>query len=157
MVHLVAGAIRCHRRETLRIAIQTASAAGQGDDLVVWKLDRLGRSLAHLVTLLEELGRRRIGFTSLTESIDTTTSGGRLIFHVMAALTEFERALMVERTRAGMKAAKRRERYVGQSQKLPAAHLDHARALLASGAHTRRSVAALLGVDESTLRRRMSG
>lgn len=88
-----------------------------GDVLVVWKLDRLGRSLRHLVNLLEKLERRGVGFVSLTEAIDTTTPGGRLVFHVMAALGEFERSLIAERTRAGMQAAKARGVHVGRPRK----------------------------------------
>lgn len=126
---------------------------GEGDVLVVWKLDRLGRSLSHLVELLDGLGKRSVGFASITESIDTTTAGGRLVFHMMAALSEFERSVIVERTRAGMAAARRRGKSLGRPAKLTDEHLDHARDLIASGSHTKRSVAALLGVNESTLRR----
>ncbi len=134
---------------------EALDALGDGDVLVVWKLDRLGRSLPHLVGLLDELGKRGVGFASITESIDTTTAGGRLVFHMMAALAEFERSVIVERTKAGMSAARRRGKQLGRPVKLTAEHLAHARALLATGEHTRRSVAALLGVDESTLRRRL--
>jgi len=140
------------QRPGLSEALETLS---EGDVLVVWKLDRLGRSLSHLVGLLDELGKRGVGFASITESIDTTTAGGRLVFHMMAALSEFERSIIVERTKAGMSAAKRRGKRLGRPAKLTDEHLDHARALLASGEHTRRSVAALLGVNESTLRRRL--
>jgi DNA invertase Pin-like site-specific DNA recombinase len=91
----------------------------------------------------------------ITEAIDTTTAGGRLVFHMMAALSEFERAVIVERTKAGMKAARRRGRRLGRPPKLTPEHLDHVRELVESGQHTRRSAAALLGVDESTLRRAM--
>jgi DNA invertase Pin-like site-specific DNA recombinase len=132
---------------------EALSAMSDGDVLVVWKLDRLGRSLSHLVSLLDDLGKRGVGFASITESIDTTTAGGRLVFHMMAALSEFERSIIVERTKAGMSAAKRRGRRLGRPAKLTPEHLDHARALLVSGEHTRRSVAKLLGVNESTLRR----
>ncbi len=90
--------------------------------------------------------KRGVGF-------DTTTAGGRLVFHMMAALSEFERSIIVERTKAGMSAARRRGKRLGRPVKLTPDHLDHARTLLASGEHTRRSVAKLLGVNESTLRR----
>ena len=132
---------------------EALDALSEGDVLVVWKLDRLGRSLSHLVSLLDDLGKRGVGFASITESIDTTTAGGRLVFHMMAALSEFERSIIVERTKAGMSAARRRGKRLGRPVKLTPDHLDHARALLASGEHTRRSVAKLLGVNESSLRR----
>lgn len=76
-----------------------------GDTLVVWKLDRLGRSLRHLVNVINDLGEKGISFRSLNDAIDTTTAGGILLFHVMAAVAEFERALIIERTRAGLEAA----------------------------------------------------
>src|SRR5918995_2311457 len=81
-----------------------------GDTLVVWKLDRLGRSLRHLVETISELADRGIGFRSLQEAIDTTTPGGKLVFHVFAALAEFERDLIRERTSAGLAAARARGR-----------------------------------------------
>ena len=83
-------------------------ALKSGDVLVVWKLDRLGRSLAHLMALVSSLSARGIGFMSLSEAIDTNCASGRLLFHVMGALAEFERSLISERTRAGLAAARRR-------------------------------------------------
>jgi DNA invertase Pin-like site-specific DNA recombinase len=80
----------------------------KGDTLVVWRLDRLGRSLPHLITTITDLEERGIGFKSLTENIDTTTSGGKLIFHIFGALAEFERNLIRERTQAGLTAARAR-------------------------------------------------
>lgn len=127
----------------------------EGDVLTVWKLDRLGRSVPHLVALLDDLGKRGIGFRSLTEAIDTTTAGGRLLFNMMAALAEFERETISERTRAGLNAARRRGRKLGPPVKLTPERLAHARDLLDDGTRTRREVAALLDVNESTLRRRM--
>src|SRR5919205_877188 len=85
-----------------------------GDTLVVWKLDRLGRSLKDLITRITELETRKIGFKSLTENIDTTTSGGKLIFHIFGALAEFERDIIRERTRAGLEAARARGRNGGR-------------------------------------------
>lgn len=85
-----------------------------GDTLTVWRLDRLGRSLKHLVETVEELEARGVGFQSLTETVDTTTSGGKLIFHIFAALAEFERTLIRERTTAGLKAARARGRQGGR-------------------------------------------
>lgn len=92
-------------------------ALEEGDTLVVWRLDRLGRSLIHLIKLLDELGKQGVHFQSLTENLDTTSAGGRLVFHIMAALAEFERALISERTKAGMKAAKARGVHVGRPRK----------------------------------------
>jgi len=86
----------------------------EGDSLVVWKLDRLGRSLKHLIETITELNNRKIGFKSLTENIDTTTSGGKLIFHIFGALAEFERDIIRERTNAGLQAARARGRLGGR-------------------------------------------
>jgi len=86
----------------------------KGDTLVVWKLDRLGRSLGHLIETVKELSDKKIGFKSLQENIDTTTSGGQLIFHIFGALAEFERELIRERTQAGLKAARARGRLGGR-------------------------------------------
>lgn len=90
----------------------------KGDVLVVWKLDRLGRSLAHLIEIIHGIGKAEAGFASLTEATDTTTAGGRLVFHMMGALAEFESGLIAERTMAGMKAAKRRGKHIGWPRKL---------------------------------------
>src|SRR5687767_7427728 len=89
-----------------------------GDTLVVWRLDRLGRSLGHLIETIRGLEQRGIGFKSLTESIDTTTSGGTLIFHIFGALAEFERELIRERTHAGLAAARARGRRGGRPKAL---------------------------------------
>jgi len=88
-----------------------------GDMLVVWRLDRLGRSLSHLIELIQTLEGRGVGFKSLTEQIDTTTSGGKLIFHIFGALAEFERNLIRERTMAGLQAARARGRKGGRPKK----------------------------------------
>ena len=90
----------------------------EGDVLVVWRLDRLGRSLKHLIELMTELEQKKIGFQSLQESIDTTSPGGKLIFHMFGALAEFERNLIRERTRAGLDAARARGRKGGRPKKL---------------------------------------
>jgi len=95
-----------------------------GDTLVVWKLDRAGRSLTHLIDLLKGLNERGIGFMSLTEQIDTTTPGGKLIFHLMGALAEFERDLIRERTNAGLAAAKARGRVGGRPRARLSAYSD---------------------------------
>ena len=91
----------------------------KGDTLVVWRLDRLGRSLPHLITTMTALEERGIGFKSLTENIDTTTSGGKLIFHIFGALAEFERNLIRERTQAGLTAARARGKKAAGQKPLP--------------------------------------
>lgn len=132
---------------------EAVSTLKKGDVLIVWKLDRLGRSLDHLITIIDTIGKQGAGFVSLTEDINTTTAGGRLVFHMMGALAEFERGLIAERTRAGMAAAKKRGKHVGRPFKLSRQQLDHARELIASGKESRYAVAELFGVDVKTLRR----
>jgi DNA invertase Pin-like site-specific DNA recombinase len=101
----------------------------QGDTLVVWKLDRLGRSLPHLIATMTALEERGIGFKSLTENIETTTSGGKLIFRIFGALAEFERNLIRERTQAGLAAARERGRKGGMPKVLAGKKLSIARDL----------------------------
>jgi DNA invertase Pin-like site-specific DNA recombinase len=131
---------------------QVLSAIGAGDTLVVWKLDRLGRSLGFLCELVERLGKQGAEFQSLTDGIDTTTHSGKLVFHIMGALAEFERDLIRERTRAGMKAAKKRGKHVGRPKALSPAQVQHMHELLAAG-KTQREVAELLGVSANTIGR----
>jgi DNA invertase Pin-like site-specific DNA recombinase len=105
--------------KTERIGLDEAlNYVRKGDTLVVWRLDRLGRSLPHLITTMTDLEERGIGFKSLTENIDTTTSGGKLIFHIFGALAEFERNLIRERTTAGLTAARARGRRGGRPKAL---------------------------------------
>jgi DNA invertase Pin-like site-specific DNA recombinase len=132
------------------------AALDDGDALVVWRLDRLGRSLSHLVTLVADLQKRGCGFVSLTEAIDTTSATGKFNFHLFAALAEFERSLLIERTKAGMAAARRRGRHLGRPPALTGAQVQHARQQIASGAATVAGMAALLRVDPSTLRRALA-
>jgi DNA invertase Pin-like site-specific DNA recombinase len=94
------------------------ASVAPGDIVVVWRLDRLGRSLVDLVRLITDLGERDVDFQSLSESIDTSSSGGRLVFHMLAAMAEFERSLISERTRAGMAAAQARGKHVGRQPAL---------------------------------------
>jgi DNA invertase Pin-like site-specific DNA recombinase len=109
----------------------------EGDVLTVWRLDRLGRSLPHLIETVRELQTRGAGFRSLTESIDTTTAGGRLIFHVFGALGQFERDLIRERTKAGLKAAAARGRKGGRKPVVTAEKLQRARDHIANGLNVR--------------------
>src|SRR5919202_2644981 len=102
-----------------------------GDTLVVWKLDRLGRSLKDLITRITELNDRKVGFKSLTENIDTTPSGGQLIFHIVGALAEFERDIIRERTNAGLEAARARGKLGGRPPALTAEKIKFARKLYA--------------------------
>ena len=136
---------------------QALSIVGYGDTLVVWRLDRLGRSLGFLIELIENLGNNGAGFKSLTDGIDTTTTSGKFVFHIMGALAEFERSLIADRTKAGMAAAKQRGKHIGRPRKLTPHQVKHARLLLASGQETRAGVAALLAVDVATLRRALNG
>jgi DNA invertase Pin-like site-specific DNA recombinase len=105
--------------KTERIGLEEAlTYVRKGDTLVVWRLDRLGRSLPHLIVTMTDLEKRGIGFKSLTENIDTTTSGGKLIFHIFGALAEFERNLIRERTQAGLTAARARGKTGGRPKAL---------------------------------------
>lgn len=123
----------------------------EGDTLVVWRLDRLGRSLEHLVQIIRDLESRKIGFLSLTESIDTTNAGGKLIFHIFAALAEFERNLISERTKAGLKAARARGRKGGRKAKLTNSDMRKAAAMLRDPLVTKTEVAKHFGVSRVTL------
>lgn len=138
---------------TVRRGLDRALAALEaGDTLVVWKLDRLGRSLSHLVNLIAELGARGVSFRSLSDPIDTTNAGGRLVLHIMGALAEFERSLIVERTQAGIRAAKKRGVHLGRPPVLDLAQVNHARALIEGGEFPR-DVARTMRVGKSTLYR----
>ncbi|WP_299040362.1 recombinase family protein [uncultured Pseudokineococcus sp.] len=124
-----------------------------GDTLVVWRLDRLGRSLPHLLATITELEGRGVGFRSLTEAIDTTTAGGRLVFSIFGALADFERQLIRDRTLAGLEAARARGRVGGRPTVMTPARVEAARALLARPGATVTSVAKDLGVSRATLYR----
>lgn len=121
-----------------------------GDTLVVWKLDRLGRSLSHLIDVVRDLDSRGIGFRSLTEAIDTATPGGRLIFHLFGALAQFERDLIRERTRAGLRAAGTGGRKGGRRAVVTPEKLRKARTLIAGGL-TVREAAARIRVGKTAL------
>ena len=125
----------------------------EGDVLAVWKLDRLGRSLKHLIETVATLDGRKIGFKSLRENFDTTTSGGRLVFHIFGALAEFERELIRERVTAGLAAARARGRKGGRPRKLDARKVALARTMLSDPSTSVSEVARTLGVERSTLYR----
>jgi DNA invertase Pin-like site-specific DNA recombinase len=126
-----------------------------GDTLIVWKLDRLGRNLRDLITLLDELHTQGIHFQSLTEHIDTETAAGRAMWQMIGVLAELERSLITERTRAGVQAAKQRGVHFGPKPKLTAQQLTHARALRAQGEPVP-VIAALFKVHRATLYRALA-
>ena len=123
----------------------------QGDVLIVWKLDRLARSLKDLVEIVQDLQDRGVGFKSLTESIDTTSSGGRLVFHIFGALAEFERDLIRERTIAGLEAARARGRKGGRRPAMSKTDTQKAAAMLLDSKVTKTEVAQHFGVSRTTL------
>jgi len=122
-----------------------------GDTLVVWRLDRLGRSLGHLISLVAQLDEREIGFKSLQESIDTTTSGGKLVFQIFGALAEFERNVIRERTQAGLAAARARGRKGGRPRKLNAKKQELLYQLYDSREHTITEICDMVGISRGTL------
>lgn len=128
-----------------------------GDTLVVWKLDRLARSLKQLIETVERLDGCRVGFRSLTESIDTTTPGGKLIFHIFGALAEFERSMIRERTMAGLAVAKANGRVGGRPKALGDADIRAAAALLSDPSITVADAAKRIGVAPATLYRYLPG
>jgi DNA invertase Pin-like site-specific DNA recombinase len=127
------------------------------DVLVVWKLDRLARSLGQLIETVEELGNRRIGFRSLTEALDTTLAGGRLVFDIFGAMAEFERSIIRESARAGLEAARARGRTGGRPPALSQQDLAAAKTMLTDDAITVEEVARRLQVAPSTLYRHLPG
>lgn len=129
---------------------QALAFVRDGDVLVTWKLDRLARSLTHLIETVNQLEERGAGLQSLTEAIDTTTQGGRLIFHVFGALAQFERDLIREHTRAGLVAAASRGRHGGRKPVVTADKLTRAKALIAKGL-TVREAASRLKVGKTAL------
>jgi DNA invertase Pin-like site-specific DNA recombinase len=124
-----------------------------GDTLVVWKLDRLARSVQQLISIIEELHERKCGFKSLTEQIDTTTAGGRLVFVIFGGLAEFERGIIRERTLAGLEAARARGRRGGRPKLMDERSLTVAQALLRDGSLSVNQVAKQVGVSQATLYR----
>jgi DNA invertase Pin-like site-specific DNA recombinase len=131
--------------------------ARQGDVLVVWRLDRLARSLRHLIDIADDLNRRGVALKSITESIDTKTPSGRFMFNILGALSSMEREIIVERTRAGLIAAASRGRRGGRPAALDASKVRAAKAMLASGNMSAIEVAQQLGCAPSTLYRHLPG
>jgi DNA invertase Pin-like site-specific DNA recombinase len=139
------------------VLAELLSHSRNGDTLVVWRLDRLGRSLPHLIETVQKMESRGVGLRSLTEGIDTTTSNGRLVFHLFGALAQFERELIRERTMAGLAAARARGRKGGRPPKLSAEKLRVAQRLLKDPESTVSEVAKTLGVHRSTLHKALHG
>jgi DNA invertase Pin-like site-specific DNA recombinase len=129
---------------------------GPADLLVVWKMDRVGRSIADLIHLLKLFGDHGIEFRSLTDGIDTKTAGGRLVFHITGALAEFESDLIQERTKAGLRAAKKRSKRLGRPPALSPAQITHAKTVIKIKRETVSGMAEILGVNRSTLQRAMN-
>ena len=145
-----ASGARAERPELARLLDQLRA----GDTVVVWRLDRLGRSLADLIGSVAQLEERGVGFRSLQESIDTTSSGGRLVFHIFGALAEFERDLIRERTRAGLQAARARGRRGGRPV-MTADKIELARRMYESREYTVAAIAAALGVSRASVYRHL--
>jgi len=131
---------------------QAFSHLRSGDTLVVWRLDRLGRSLRHLIDTVTELQDKGIGFKSLQESIDTTTSGGKLVFHIFGALAEFEREIIKERTLAGLQAARARGRRGGPKRKLTDEQVQMAQTLYSTQMPVK-EICQALGISRATFYR----
>lgn len=133
--------------------IEAVEFCRAGDSLVVWKLDRLGRSLKHLIETINLLHKKKVGFVSLQESIDTTTSGGKLIFHVFGALAEFERELIRDRTKAGLSSARSRGRLGGRPKALNKRQIAMAKKLLSDPNNNVKEICEQFKVSRSTLYR----
>jgi DNA invertase Pin-like site-specific DNA recombinase len=142
----------CSGRATDRPGLSKAlDAAREGDALVVWKLDRIGRSLPHVVGLVGDLQKRGVGLKVLTGDVDTTTATGRLVFGIFATLAEFDRDLIHERTMAGLAAARARGRAGGRPRVMTKSKLKAAMTMMADRDNAARDIAAELGVSLSTL------
>ena len=128
----------------------------EGDVVVVWRLDRLGRSFRNLIDLVEELGAKGVGLRSLTEHIDTTTAGGKLVFHIFGALADFERELIRERTMAGLAAARARGRVGGRPSKMTPEKVKIAREMYVSREYTVEAIAETIGVSRKTVYRHLT-
>lgn len=123
----------------------------EGDTILVWRLDRLGRSLKHLIEMVTQLNERGVGFRSLQEAIDTTTSGGKLVFQIFGALAEFERNLIRERTQAGLEAARARGRNGGRPKALDGKKVELAYQLYDAKKQSVKEICQILGISKPTL------
>jgi DNA invertase Pin-like site-specific DNA recombinase len=130
---------------------QTLQMLREGDTLVVWRLDRLGRSLKHLIELVQELSDRKVGLSSLQESIDTTSPSGKLVFHLFGALAEFERNLIAERTKAGLAAARARGRLGGRPPVLDDKQREALVMLYREKKHSVKEICQIMGISRQTL------
>jgi DNA invertase Pin-like site-specific DNA recombinase len=148
-----ASGARADRPELTRLL----EAARPGDQICVWRLDRLGRSLRHLIDIADDLQRRGVALRSLTEAIDTATPAGRFLFSILGALAAMEREIIVERTRAGLRAAAARGRRGGRPPSMDDAKVRAAKAMLRGGEMTAAEVARQVGVSPSTLYRHLPG
>jgi len=135
--------------------VRLVDQARPGDTVVVSRLDRLGRSLRHLIDTVNELAERQVGFRSLTESIDTTTSGGKLVFHIFGALAEFERELIRERRQAGLAAARARGRHGGRPLVMSPDKVATARRMYEAKEFTIEAIAQVLGVSRASIYRHL--
>lgn len=149
----VASGTRAHRPELDHML----DLLREGDTVIVWKLDRLGRSLQNLVELINDFNDKGVQFRSLTEAIDTSTPGGTLIFNIFGSLAQFERDLIRERTRAGLEAARARGRTGGRPQSLNGRQIEEARRLYESGSVTVNQIAAMMDVGRTTIYRCLQG
>src|SRR3954452_24448838 len=132
---------------------QAFSHLRTGDTLVVWRLNRLGRSLKHLIETVNDLQEKGIGFKSITESLDTTTSGGKLVFHIFGALAEFEREIIRERTNAGLSAARARGRNGGRPKKRNKKQIEMLQHLAADRKHSVKEICQTLGIGRTAFYR----
>jgi DNA invertase Pin-like site-specific DNA recombinase len=145
---MASGSIDCRKG-----LIDAMEFCRSGDSLIVWKLDRLGRSLRHLIDTINKLQSKGVEFVSLQESVDTTTSGGKLVFHVFGALAEFEREMIRERTRAGLKAARARGSLHGRPKKLSNQQINIAKKLMDDKETKILEITKTMNVSRSTLYR----
>ncbi|MEP6903417.1 MAG: recombinase family protein [Actinomycetota bacterium] len=139
--------------DTRKGLIDAIDFCRSGDSLIVWKLDRLGRSLRHLIDTMNHLQLKGVEFVSLQECVDTRTSGGKLVFHVFGALAEFEREMIRERTRAGLRSARDRGVVTGRPKKLTKAQIQMARTLMKNLENKPRDICFTMKISRSTLYR----